>query len=79
MPTTLSTTQTGQPVRLVRIQAEEKLIQRLTALGITPGVELTILHKTGSALVLAVRGSRIALGRTMADNLLVEAVGWRNG
>lgn len=75
MTTTLATTTTGQNVRLVGIQAEEKLARRLTALGMTPGVELAILQNTGSALVLAVRGSRIALGRAIAHDLLVEMIG----
>ncbi|MCL4262591.1 MAG: FeoA domain-containing protein [Anaerolineae bacterium] len=72
MTTTLATTPTGQNVRLVGIQAEEKLARRLRALGMTPGVELAILQNTGSALVLAVRGSRIALGQPIAHDLLVE-------
>ena len=72
MKTTLATIPTGQNVRLVGIQAEEKLARRLAALGMTPGVELTILQDAGSALVLAVRGSRIALGRPIANDLWVE-------
>ncbi len=72
MKTTLATTPTGQNVRLVGIQAEEKLARRLTALGMTPGVEMTVLQDAGSALVLSVRGSRIALGRPIAHDLLVE-------
>jgi ferrous iron transport protein A len=74
MTTTLATTPPGQNVRLVGIHTEEKVTQRLTALGMTPGVELAILQNTGSALVLAVRGSRIALGRPIAHNLLVEVI-----
>lgn len=69
---TLAAAKSGQPVKLVSIQTEEKLTHRLTALGLTPGAELTILQNTGSALVLAVRGSRIALGRATAHLLFVE-------
>ena len=65
----------GQPVRLVRIAAGRKLVHRLTELGLTPGVVFEVLHDHGGPLLLAVRNSRLALGRGMASKILVE-VAW---
>lgn len=64
----------GQLVRLTKIMAERKLTHRLTELGLTPGVHFEVLHDHGGPLLLAVRDSRLALGRGMASKILVEAV-----
>jgi ferrous iron transport protein A len=67
----LSTVPIGQPVRLAKIDAGRRLTHRLTELGLTPGVELTVIQNTGGPLLISVRGSRIALGREMARKILV--------
>lgn len=68
----LSCANTGCPLRLVCIQTDKRLAHRLTELGLTPGVELCIVHNAGGALLLAVRGSRVALGAQMAHKVQVE-------
>lgn len=67
----LSQTASGQTVRLVRIEAGKKLKHRLTELGLTPGVSLTVIQDNGGPLLVSVRDSRVALGRGMADKMLV--------
>ncbi|MFN3332046.1 MAG: ferrous iron transport protein A [Caldilinea sp.] len=62
----------GQTLRLARITAGRKLTHRLTELGLTPGVKFEVLHDHGGPLLLAVRDSRLALGRSMASQILVE-------
>ena len=69
---TLSTVPIGQPIRLVKIDAGRRLTHRLTELGLTPGVEFTVIQNTGGPLLISVRGSRIALGREMARKILVK-------
>jgi ferrous iron transport protein A len=64
----------GQPVRLAKITSGRKLTHRLTELGLTPGVAFEVLHDHGGPLLLAVRDSRLALGRSMASQILVESV-----
>jgi ferrous iron transport protein A len=64
----------GQPVKLVEIKAGHHLIHRLAELGLTPGVELEIVQDQGGPLLLAVRNSRLALGRGMAAKIVVEAI-----
>lgn len=63
----------GQLVSLIRISAGRKLIHRLTELGLTPGVNFEVLHDHGGPLLLAVRDSRLALGRGMASKIFVQA------
>jgi len=64
---------TGQPVKLVKITAGRQLCHRLTELGLTPGVCFEVMQDHGGPLLLAVRDSRLALGRGMASKILVEA------
>ncbi len=63
----------GQLVQLTKIMAGRKLTHRLTELGLTPGVHFEVLHDHGGPLLLAVRDSRLALGRGMASKIFVEA------
>ncbi|HID52481.1 MAG TPA: ferrous iron transport protein A [Anaerolineae bacterium] len=67
----LSQAASGQTVRLARIEAGKKLKHRLTELGLTPGVSLTVIQDNGGPLLVSVRDSRVALGRGMADKMFV--------
>jgi ferrous iron transport protein A len=68
---TLSSVPVGQPVQLAKIQAGRRLKHRLTELGLTPGVTLTIIQNNGGPVLLSVRDSRIAIGREMANKIQV--------
>ena len=70
----LSMAKMGQTVRLVTIEASKKLTHRLTELGLTPGVELMVVQDSGGPLLLSVRDSRVAVGRSMATKLHVAAI-----
>jgi len=65
----------GEPLRLVRIDAGHRMTHRLLDLGLTHGVELTVLQDSGGPLLIRVRDSRIALGRGMARHLAVTPCG----
>ena len=65
----------GQRARLVRIEGGRQAVHRLSEMGLTPGVELEVLRRNGGGpLLLAVRDTRLALGRGMADRVLVEII-----
>ena len=64
----------GESVRLIRIIAGYSLRRRLTELGLIPGVEFKIMQDEGGPLLLAVKDTRLALGRGMAHRIIVEAV-----
>jgi ferrous iron transport protein A len=60
-------------VRVVGVSGGRRLVHRLAALGVVPGVVLTVVRPSGPALIM-VGGARIAVGRTAAQAIEVEAV-----
>ena len=71
----LTTLAPGQRARLVCIEAGRQAVHRLSELGMTPGVELELLHCNSSGpLLLMVRDTRLAVGRGMADKVMVELI-----
>ncbi|MCI9334987.1 MAG: ferrous iron transport protein A [Lachnospiraceae bacterium] len=53
--------------------AEEALTRRLQALGLNDGTVVTVLNrKKGGALIIRVRGTRLALGRRICQGIEVE-------
>lgn len=61
----------GQPLRLLAVHADRKLVHRLAELGLTPGVTLTVVQAAGGPLLVAVRGARVAIGRELAQQIEV--------
>ena len=70
----LSKIPTGETVRLVSIDGNRQLIRRLLSLGITPGVEVEILHHRGQGVVVGRNGNRVALGKSIVDRLQAEKI-----
>ncbi|NWF64450.1 MAG: ferrous iron transport protein A [Chloroflexi bacterium] len=64
----------GERVRLLRVNAGEALSSRLSAMGLTPGVEFSVIQDSGGPLLLGVRDSRLAVGRGMAQKIFVELI-----
>ena len=67
----LSSVPAGQTVQMARINAGRRLKHRLTELGLTPGVTVTIVQNNGGPILISVRNSRIAIGREMAKKIQV--------
>lgn len=70
----LSSLGVGDAGCLLRIVAGRRLRRRLAELGLTPGVEMTVLQNAGGPVLVCVRNSRLALGREMAHKLDVMPV-----
>ena len=70
----LSCVPVGQPVQLDKIDAGRRLKHRLTELGLTPGVILTVIQNNGGPILISVRDSRIAIGREMAKKIQVTTL-----
>ncbi len=51
---------------------ERCVIHRLLELGLTPGTELRVVQDSGGPMLVSVRGTRVALGRDLAQRLWVE-------
>jgi len=69
----LTRLQTGESATLFDLGCGRDLISRLSSLGFTPGVELTMTqnYRLGP-LIVTVRGARVALGRGEAAKMLVQ-------
>jgi Fe2+ transport system protein FeoA len=70
----LSMVSVGERVRLIKVNAGEKLVCRLGSMGLTPGVEIRVLQDLGGPKTICVRDSRIALGKGVAHKILVELI-----
>jgi ferrous iron transport protein A len=69
----LKNVRSGQPVVLVQISGGHRVAHRLAELGLTPGVQLEVLQNKGGPILLAVRGTRLAIGRGMANKVMVRS------
>jgi len=70
----LSTIKSGEKVKLVGVEAGRSLNSRLAAMGLLPNVEITVVNNGHPGpFVISVKGSRIMLGRGMADKILVSS------
>lgn len=63
----------GNHYEICGLGAEEALTRRLQALGLNDGTVVTVLNrKKGGALIIRVRGTRLALGRRICQGIEVE-------
>ena len=58
-------------VRVTRVAGRPRLIQRLAAIGVVPGVLLTIVKPHGPSIV-SLGGARIAIGKSAAQSVEIE-------
>jgi Fe2+ transport system protein FeoA len=66
----LSETKAGQVVRLISVRGVESLQGRLASLGLVPGALIEVVSIfAGGPFIVAVKGSRLALGRGMAQQI----------
>jgi len=72
----LSELSPGLSAILVELRAPRRIALRLAELGLTPSTELRVLcAQRGQPLLLAVRDSRLALDRELADSVMVRVSG----
>lgn len=63
----------GQRGVVHQLHGGRTFVNRLTALGVSIGVEVTVIqNRQRGPLIVKVRGTRIALGRLEASRILVE-------
>jgi len=62
--------------RVVSIRGNHKVIRRLLDMGITPNATIKIIKiaPLGGPVEISVRGSNLALGRSIASNVFVELI-----
>ena len=65
----------GEEVRLVAIRGRWRMRRRLADLGLNPGMTVRVVQHSGRGpMIVAVKDSRLAIGRGMAHRILVESV-----
>lgn len=71
----LSELAVGHTAEVRQVRCGPDLARRLEDLGLTPGLEVRLLHRapSGSPGAYDIRGAAIALRRCDAGNILVEA------
>lgn len=69
MPLTLADTRKPQTIR--KIGGREEVRKFLEGMGLITGSEVTVVSKTMGNVIVSVKGSRIAIGREMADKIMV--------
>lgn len=68
--------QTGQQAILKDISWDMKLRRKLFDMGMTPGTPVSMVSGAGRGpVILDVRGSRLALGRSVIEKIDVELIG----
>lgn len=76
MTTTLDRSPLGASLTLVATRASEDVARRLAELGLRVGAMLSCTQRTaGGGRIVAVDGSRIALGRDLLQVIEVEPAG----
>jgi len=69
----LSMVRTGEKVKLLAIHSGRGLQRRLADMGLVPGVELEVISNGGHGpFIIAVKNTRLLLGRGMAHHIEVE-------
>lgn len=74
-PVPLSSLPAGACGQVVRIEGEDGLDRRLFAFGLTPGTPVRVIAASGGAVVIRVRGVRLALDARAASRTRIQAVG----
>ncbi|MFW9923771.1 MAG: ferrous iron transport protein A [Candidatus Thorarchaeota archaeon] len=63
---------TGQSGIIKDILGGHRACKRLNELGLVPGVEVVVVNKISSGpLMIKVKGSKLALGRGLADKVII--------
>ncbi|MEA3428576.1 MAG: FeoA domain-containing protein [Thermodesulfobacteriota bacterium] len=69
----LSMVDKGKEVTLIDISGGRGVRSKFYSMGLVPGVSLKILNRRGlGPVMIAVKDSRLAIGRGMAEKIIVE-------
>lgn len=63
----------GETVTVIGVRAGRGLLRRLADMGLTPGIQIRVINSQMPGPVLIdLRGSRVALGRGVAQKVMVR-------
>lgn len=70
---TLENAKIGASYTVSSIELDTVTMRRLGALGLTKGTGIKLLNRNhGGSVIIMVRGSRLAVGKKIAESILME-------
>ena len=70
--TSLLALQNGHRGRIASIEGDRQMVRRMLSLGLRVGTVVDMLNHRGKSVVIQNSGTRVALGPSIAEMLLVE-------
>lgn len=64
----------GEEVEIKRVSTDGEIKQRLESMGLIVGQKVTVLFKDGGAMVLRVKGCKLAIDERMASGIFVACL-----
>lgn len=61
----------GEPASIKKVGGKEEIRQFLENLGFVTGADVTVISTSGGNLIVNIKDSRIAIGRDMANRIMV--------
>ena len=61
----------GKLLRIQKITGTDEIRQHLATLGFVTGEEIQVVNKNGGNMIVGVKGSRIALDRSLANRIMI--------
>ncbi len=69
MPLTFA--DSGKLLKIQKISGTDEIRQHLATLGFVTGEEIQVVNKNGGNMIVGVKGSRIALDKTLANRIMI--------
>ncbi|MCI9154171.1 ferrous iron transport protein A [Lachnospiraceae bacterium] len=67
----LSMVKQGEPNKICRVGGREDTRRFIENLGFVAGAVVTVISVTGGSMIVNVKDSRVAIGRDMANKIMV--------
>lgn len=67
----LSMADFGEKKTIARITGKEDARHHLESLGFVEGADVTVVSSLGGNLIVSVKGTRVAISRTIANKIIV--------
>ena len=64
-------TMAGETVKIRKISGKDEVRQHLAELGFVENSDVAVISEIGGNLIVQVKGSRIALDKTMANRIMI--------
>ena len=64
----------GTHATVTGISGGKDMVRKMMSLGLSVGTEIELLHQRGKGVVVRSKGTRIAIGESIAEHLTVESL-----